>query len=213
MGAIDYGLKQRVRDLEGHVAALATTIDSVVSGGGGGGGGVTTALDFVSLGDANGIFYFLGTNGLSQAFSNPVPGVVAVSDSGVFSPWNPTPTPVYLTDRDSTVNIFHSSADTPHWILWDFGTGAQVKIRDYTVKNRWDQGVYFPTRFILEGSHDGAAWDLIDDSTVNYTLLDQWARPALDHPNLGPYRYIRLSDPGDPYLVLGEVEFYGDLVR
>jgi hypothetical protein len=170
------------------------------------------ARDFVSLGDTNGIFYYLGTNGLSQAFSNPYGVSVTATDSGEFSPWNPTPTPEYLTDRDSTVNIFHSSAHGGvNWVMWDFGTAHAVKLRDYTVKNRWDQGLYFPTRFVLEGSHDGSAWDAIDDSTVNYTTLDQWARPAVDHPDLGPYRYIRLSDPNDVYLVLGEVELYGDL--
>jgi hypothetical protein len=170
------------------------------------------AHDYVSDGDTNGIFYALGAEGGS--FLNPARsgGPVVASESGILAPWEPPPHATYLTDRDSTVNIFHSSAAGANWAMWDFGTGHSVKVREYTVKSRWDSSVAWPSHWKLQGSHDSVAWtDLDEVASPGFTALDQWRHFACDNVPADTFRYIRLIDTTDTYLVLGEVELYGDL--
>jgi hypothetical protein len=168
------------------------------------------AHDYVSNGDTNGIFYALGT--LGGPFSNPaVDGPVVVTESSILVPWDPPPHATYLTDRDSTVNIFQTAGPAVGWAMWDFGTARAVKLRDYTVRSRWDANTLHPTAFQLQGSNDGATWDVLDDASPGFTGVDQWRHFACDVVPDNPYRYIRLIDYADGYLILGEVELYGDL--
>jgi hypothetical protein len=188
-------------------------------GGGGAPAPAFIAHNWTANGDTGGIFYALGTNESADAFSNPaVAGRVVATESGIFTPWDPPPHATYLTDRDSTVNIFHSSAAGDHWARWDFGTARSVSLREYTVRSRWDSnqvaggGPGHPTAWQLQGSNDGSTWDVIDVvAAAGFTALDQWKHFTCDNPDLGPYRYIRLLDSADTYLILGEVELYGDL--
>jgi hypothetical protein len=176
-----------------------------------GGSSGPVAHDYVSNGDANGIFYALGTLG-GGSFQNPVRsgGPVVATPASTLTPWNPPPTPDYLTDRDSTVNIFHTAGPAVGWVLWDF-VGRRVKLRDYTVRSRWDSNSLHPTAFQLQGSNDGSSWDVLDDGAPGFTTVDQWRHFTCDSVPTDPYRYVRLIDYADSYLVLGEVELYGDL--
>jgi hypothetical protein len=136
------------------------------------------------------------------------------TESGVFTPWSPSPTALYLTDRDSTVNVFLSVPDGEgNWVMWDFGATHSVKLREYTVKSRWDQNVWMPTAWQLQGSTDGVTWDALDVvSAAPFSGMDQWQHFNCDNPDMGPYRYIRILDTADAHLALGEVELYGDLI-
>jgi hypothetical protein len=196
-------------DVGASIPDVQTALDSgtlVVPGGGSSG---PVAHDYVSDGDANGIFYALGT--LSGDFTNPAEdGVVVASESGILTPWNPPPHATYLTDRDSSVNIFHTPGPAVGWVLWDF-IGRRVKVREYTVRSRWDSNTLHPTAWQLQGSNDGATWDVLDDGAPGFTTTDQWRHFTCDSVPTDPYRYVRLIDYTDSYLVLGEVELYGDL--
>lgn len=175
-------------------------------------GSLVGSYDWVSNGDENGIFFALGA--LDGSWSNPADGgVVVPSESSYLVPWNPPPTAVYLTDRNSAVNIFHSAGVGDSWVQWDFGTAHAVSLREYTVRNRWDSGLYWPTHWKLQGSNNGTDWtDIDEEAAPGYTAVDQWKHFTVDTPDAGPYRYIRLHDTTDAYLTLSEVELYGDLV-
>jgi hypothetical protein len=195
------------------IPAVQTALDAgtlVVPGGGSSG---AVAHDYVSNGDTNGIFYALGTLG-GGSFQNPARsgGPVAVSYSSILVPWNPPPTPDYLTDRDSTVNIFHTGGPAVGWVMWDF-IGRRVKVRDYTLRSRWDSNTLHPTALQLQGSNDGdTEWTVLDDAAPGFTAADQWRHFTCDSVPTDPFRYLRLIDYADANLVLGEVELYGDLV-
>jgi hypothetical protein len=193
------------------IPEVQTALDAgtlVVPGGGSSG---PVAHDYVSNGDANGIFYALGTLG-GGAFSNPAEGSgpVVATESGILVPWNPPPHATYLTDRDSTVNIFHSAGGGNGWAQWDF-IGRKVKVREYTVRSRWDSGIALPTAFQLQGSNNGSDWTVLDDASPGFTTTDQWRHFTCDTVPTDPFRYIRLIDYTDDAFVLGEVELYGDL--
>jgi hypothetical protein len=94
--------------------------------------------------------------------------------------------------------------------MWDF-IGRRVKVREYTVKNRWDSTLAWPSALTLQGSNDGVAWTDLDAASPGYTAVDQWKHFTCDNVPADPFRYVRLLDTADTYLVLGEVELYGDL--
>jgi hypothetical protein len=97
--------------------------------------------------------------------------------------------------------------------LWDFGAARSVSLREYTVKSRWDSNSGLPADSLAAaGKQRRPTWDVLDDGAApGFTATDQWRHFTCDSPDLGPYRYVRLIDYADAYLVLGEVELYGDL--
>jgi hypothetical protein len=191
---------------------FAIKLDTESTGGSSPAGG----HDWISNGDTNGIFYALGQSFGGGTFANPAGpgGPVTVTESGIFAPWDPPPHGTYLTDRDSTVNVMLTIPDGEgNWVMWDFGPTNSVRLREYTVRSRWDQNVWMPTAWLLEGSNDGSTWAALDAVTAApFSAMDQWQHFNVDNANMGPYRYIRILDTADAHLALGEVELYGDLV-
>jgi hypothetical protein len=182
------------------------------AGGGGSEAPAFVTHDYASDGDANGIFYALGLEAGGGSFVNPAPadgsGPVLSSENAVLGSDAKAEN---LTDR-TVGTLFHSGGNGNNWALWDFGAARSVSLRDYTVKSRYNSGLTWPTAWQLQASNDNATWDVLDDVTApGWTAVDQWRHFVVDSPDLGPYRYVRIIDYADAYLVMGEVELYGDL--
>jgi hypothetical protein len=189
---------------------VQTALDAgtlVVPGGGSG----PVAHDYVSNGDANGIFYALGVEAGGGSFVNPAPadgtGPVFSSDNAALGS---DAHAEKLTDR-TVETRYHSIGNGNNWALWDFG-GRRVALRDYTVKSRYDSSLTWPTGWQLQASNDNAEWDVLDIvSAPGFTAVDQWQHYSVDAHAADAYRWVRLIDYADSYFCIGEVELYGDL--
>jgi hypothetical protein len=169
------------------------------------------AHDYVSNGDDNGIFYALGVEAGGGSFINPAPadgsGPVLSSDSGALGP---DAHAEKATDRASDT-LYHGPGGGNNWALWDFGA-RPVKVREYTVKSRFNSTLTWPTGWQLQASNNNADWDVLDVvSGPGFTAVDQWQHFVVDAHAADAYRWVRLIDYVDNYFTLGEVELYGDL--
>ena len=178
-----------------------------------------TSLTYVSDGDANGLIYFLGTNSLTSAFSNPVTnGAILVAASSTTSA---TP-PDVLTNRVS--DGWFSTDSVNSWVAWDLN--RMISISKYTIRNRPDPD-RSPQNWILEGTNtisaftlsglNAATWTPIDTRTNDATLTTAAQYYTLTaNGSTASYRYLRMRNfgnnsrgPADNYFTLNEIEFYG----
>jgi hypothetical protein len=183
--------------------------------------GVT--LTYASNGDSNGLIYYLGTSGLTTAFTNPAGTGFLMLASGSSSN-----TPAALTNRDTAL---WASLGTPlQWVAIDLGAGKSIDLHDYTLKARSDSNSAMPRNWELQGTNSVPAWSVMGVEGASWTVLDVQTNQlnmsvASDffytgYPSNKPsYRYLRLVQTGynsEPfpsndrdYFVLGEIEFYG----
>ena len=179
-----------------------------------------TSLTYVSDGDANGAFYYLGTNSLTTAFANPTTsGAVLALASSAFLGLIDT-----LTDR--VASDFYVDNAVNNWVAWDFKT-KQLSVSKYTLRNRNDSGGYYMRNWVLEGSNavtafnvsgvNGATWTTIDTRTNDTTLTSiNLFYTLASNGSQASYRYLRyrstgIDSSGANFLCMGEFEFYGAL--
>ncbi|MEH1853443.1 MAG: discoidin domain-containing protein [Nostoc sp.] len=172
----------------------------------GGSGGSNVSLNYVSDGDTNGLFYYLGSSKKTTAWVNPSGGGVIISasstESGVLSS---------LTDRASSE--WFSNINANNWVQFQL-VSCKLQCSKYSIKTRANNVDYYPRNWQLQGSNDGTTWDVID-SQVNNTALNsvsQWL--TLSVTSTTAYSYFRILQNGNDssgtgYLCLGEVELYG----
>lgn len=183
--------------------------------------GVT--LTYASNGDSNGLIYYLGTNGLTTAFTNPAGTGFLILASG-----SSTNTPAALTSRDTTL---WASLGTPlQWMALDLGAGKSIDLHDYTLKARSDSNSAMLRNWELQGTNSISVWSVAGVESSSWTVIDTQGNQLsmsvandffyTGYPSNKPsYRYLRLIQTGynsEPfpsndrdYLVLGEIEFYG----
>ena len=181
------------------------TTSSSNSSGSSGSNGV--ARNYVSNGDANGVFYYLGTIFGNTTWSNPAnTNRLTVSASSVESG-----TVESLTDRsDST---FYSNINAGNWVQFSLGS-SKLKCNYYSIKTRNTSDGYFPRNWKLQGSNDGSSWDDLDIQVNNTSLTNdsQWlSLPVSSAVQYSTFRILStgVTSSGYNYLVLGEVELYG----
>ena len=169
-------------------------------------------LSYASNGDSNGVFYYLGTNKNTQAFSNPATsGAVVMSAS---SSYPGSYLPSNLTDRATT--IFHSNSAANSWWKVDLLT-AQLRCNYYSLRSRSDEDTQHLRSWKLRGSHDDSTWLDLDVQTNNTTLnsAGQWLSiPATGSTQF--FRYLQIymtgvNSSGGNFLVATEWELYGTL--
>lgn len=188
-------------------------------------GNALTSLIFANNGDSNGLFSWLGTNRLTESWSNPITsGRLIGLASTVLEPARDVNN---LADR-SNASEFHSNIGSNAWIGFDIGGSIAINIKAYTLKSRSLANDRHLSNWVLEGSNtvnantvagfNGAAWDVLHSNSNNL-----WATATNVSANFtvgtsANYRYIRIRQAGantggDSYLTLGEIELYGDLFQ
>lgn len=165
-----------------------------------------TPLDYVSNGDDNGLFYFLGTDLGTTQWANPAGNnLTATASSTENGSAN------LLTDRQNSE--FWTTQVANSWVRFQILTG-KLKCNYYSLRTRGTNPDYYPRNWILQGSNDGSTWiDL--DAQVNNTTLSapgQWL--SLPVSTNDSYSYFRLLQNGlnssnSHYFCLGEIELYG----
>jgi hypothetical protein len=176
-------------------------------------------LTHVSDGDANGIIFYLGSNGGTTAFTNP-------ATTGAVNPiasTTSTGTPPLLTDRQAS--LWNTADAGNSWVAWDFANNT-ISLSKYTLRNRSGAG-HFPRNWVLEGTNsisafsvaglNAATWTSIDTRVSDSSLLAPSDYYTITiNGSTASYRYIRLRQTGlnsnsANFLCLGEIEFYGVL--
>lgn len=169
-------------------------------------------LTYQSNGDTNGIFYYIGSNKLLEAFTNPaVNGRIVMSAS---SNLNSETSPLYLTNR--AVQLGHTLQGIGQFFKVDLGVNSSLLINHYTLKAQSDYNGNYPRNWKLQACNDDITWMDIDTQANNTDLnLGTFVSIPIAGQTTA-YRYWRLlltgsDSAGAQYLVLDEWEFYGNL--
>lgn len=182
---------------------------------GGTGGGTTPpssgiALTYVSDGDANGLFYHLGTNGKTSGWINPhTSGIIQGSLSSAFSSAHNRPE--FIFDRQ--VNDSIATANIPNsWYMVDLKT-VKLKPNYYSIRAR-DFSANNPSNWIFQASNDNTTWIDLDMQQNKNLQINQWFSTPVSNNN--SFRYFRflqngVSTSGDHIFCVGEIEIYGTL--
>lgn len=171
-------------------------------------------LTYVSDGDANGVFNWIGTRDGSTTWSDPQSGIrpLVVTASGVLG--GSEEQVVALSDR--VAGHFYTTNVANSYVVFDLGAGRALVLNAYTYRSRSGFNGDHPTAWKLEGSNNGTSWTLIDTQSVSFSSTDQW----LTTPVAGQvtaYRYFKWTSTGlttpnsNNYFVFGEAELYGTL--
>ena len=170
-------------------------------------------LTYSSNGDMNGLFYWLGTQGNTQPYTNPATsGIVkATSSSSLNDSWIAS----NLTDRGT--GIAHTQNEPNAYFEYDLGPNYKLILNFYTLKGRDDAPYHLPRGWTYRVSNDESTWVDIDAQNNNASINQgTWAAMPVANQSLG-YRYGRIvqtgyDSQGAQYFVLGEWEFYGTLI-
>ncbi|MEH2460921.1 hypothetical protein [Nostoc sp.] len=174
---------------------------------GGGTGGVSVSLTFANDADTNGLFYYLGTNKGSAAWSNPSGNLLTVIASSIGYG-----SPTTLVNRQG--DKFWTDNETNCWVSFLLQTGA-LKCNHYSIKSRSNDNGYYPRTWKLQGSNDGSTWTDLDVQIENTTLVSagQWLSLSVAASSVYYSRFRLLKNGKDSagydFLCLDEVELYG----
>lgn len=161
--------------------------------------------------DTNGVMYYLGSRGKTQAFSNPcLAGLVAVTCSGLANDSEPVSAAV---GREAVRCV--SKPVKNSWFCFELKNvmlhPTMYSLRHYT---SWDTECL--RDWVLEGSKDGVSWDALvvhknDEKLNGKGSTSSW--PVLTE---GKYRFFRVVQTGrnsnnNHYLPLSGFEIYGVL--
>jgi len=197
---------------------ISAKIDNLQQSGGstgestGGSTGTTNTktLTYVSDGDTNDVFYYIGTSNGTQAWSHPATEGVVFSAANIhgsdYKPEN-------LADR--TDSAYHSTQDTSFTNLYvqvDLGVNRSLVLSKYSIKGH-NFGYHHPRNWKIQASNDGSVWTDIDTrSGVGPNQLT-WATFTLTIIPAA-YRYFRFrmtgpSSSNEAYIIFAEWQLYG----
>lgn len=166
-------------------------------------------LNYVSDGDANGVFNFMGTNFGIEAWSNPLTrGLVAVT---------PVPDAHYNTGSDLPALYFdrvsnHADLNgtAPLKTVIDLGFGRSLIMTEFSYRYRQDGGAFAPTGWTVDGSNDNTTWTNVLTVTGQTVVAGGWVSSAVTS-NIA-YRFWRITQTSSAqptFFTIGELEFYG----
>jgi hypothetical protein len=174
-----------------------------------GGGSTTISRNFVSVGDTNGIVYYLGTNSNTTTFSDPTVSKITVTASSVFNN-------NFFTKAFQRVgSVCHSNDASNQWVMVDFGS-KKVSPNHYTIQGRNDYDGHHLRNWQLQGSNDSSTWVTLDTRTNNTSINQSTWFSGDCSSSSSFYEYLRIiqtgaNSLGAGYLTLGQIEFYGNL--
>lgn len=173
-------------------------------------------LTYQTSGDENGLFYWLGSEGKTQSWSNPATtGEVAITTQATVTAYHDVPQ--NLTDRQSNLTDGVWLRGVNSKIIFDLGTKKLVP-NYYSIKS-WGNGDRFPRNWRLEGANEiNGPWSLIksheNDASLNSpSTWASWPITGI----VEEFKYLAIVCTGvnkegsDIEITLAEVEFYGVL--
>ena len=169
-------------------------------------------LKYISDGDTNGVFYYIGTNKLTQAWRNPhTDGLIEVKQSSAFN--SSYQNPPFLTDRQNS-DFFCTNNSANSWFSIDLKANKNLVLSAYSIQCR-SFNANHPRTWKLQGSNDENAWiDINSQSSISLNSNQWFTQSIVNTPPA--YRYFRIffngtSSSGDNVFCLGEMELYGKL--
>lgn len=172
---------------------------------------------FSSYGDTNGVFYWIGTNGKTTGFVNPVTGStpkVAGSMSSFLNGWDIT----NATNRADGAPS-HTDSSPTAFLRWDF-KARRIQPGRITIKQRPDSPLHNFTSYTVEATNSTPSTGYVASEWTNIGNATAAAgQNAWNSANLSAatgYRYIQIRQTsadtgGYNYFAVGEVEFYGSI--
>lgn len=183
---------------------------------------------YISDGDANGVFNFLGTNYGLGSWVNPITeGFLA----GFFTNHGGGAEAFAYVDRaDTAAPYTTNTAGT--YAMFDLGDGNSLAVDTISIRNIGPGNLAARAirNFKVQGSNDvasnddagagAATWDDIDirinDTTMSDVIASSWGTYAANQSNTTPYRHVRVLSTGvnansDNFFNYTEFEFYGTL--
>ena len=166
-------------------------------------------LTYISNGDTNGLFYYLGTNKNTVAWSNPSGNKITIAASSIAAG-----SVGILTDR--APSEFYTASNANSWVEFNIYP-SQLKCSGYSLRNRSNADHYL-RNWQLQGSiDDGVTWSILDNQVNNTTLNtpSQWLYlPVTSSVSYSKFRIYEtgLNSSNTYYICLGEVELYGSVI-
>lgn len=175
----------------------------------------TTTLTYVSNGDTNGVFYYLGTDKNTVAFTNPAAsGKVIITGSNPFPGRNAND----LVGRNNTSYSSGGESGIGQTITIDLGINRKLALKTYTFSGRADENGYHLRSWNFRGSNDSSAWTILDTQVNNSTIgLNTYYNKTLASESIG-FRYFQIITTGNDSsgftaLSGNEIELYGTLTE
>lgn len=171
-------------------------------------------LTYQSNGDTNGLIYYLGTNKLSQTFSNPVEsGAVVVTESSFI---NTSTKGKFAFDRNIN-NVFYSANQPGNYLKLNIGDARKLKVKGYSMRaiGGTDNAL---RNWKLQGSDDDANWTDIDSQSNAASFSNNaWFYKEITGQTTR-FKFFRILSNGQDangnnFLVLNELELYGTLTE
>ena len=158
--------------------------------------------------DGNGLFYYLGTNGGTEAFQNPVDrGTLGVSMSSV-STGDPKDMVDHSAANQAVYTLYHMDNTD---LIFDLQVASFFRVQSYAIKASTHSSRL--RGFKLQGSHDGTTWNDVDSRTGLSVPSNSWQHYTVNGTT-DFYRYWRFyrseNMTSSNYFGLAEIEFYGD---
>ena len=166
-------------------------------------------LTYVSDGDTNDVFYFIGTLNNTTTFTNPqsitspIIATINTISSGTL---------LGITDRIpggfATTDVVNSN------VVIDLGNGRSLRLNKYSLRAR-NIGTTHLRNWKLQSSNDGTTWVDLDTQINNTSLAATFAWVSITVSGITTnYRYFRLLQTGlnaanSNALSLGEMQLYG----
>lgn len=170
-------------------------------------------LAYVSNGDDNGVFYWLGSNGKTTPFSSPAQsGKVSLSQLSYFTE---STLADKLVDRDPAT--FAHTHDTPNASYKADLTTKKLIISAWSIKARLGANSgQNPQAVNLQASNNDYIWIDIEQKSLANFKDGAWFTSQISNQSTA-YKYWRIvqattNDNGQNYFVLSEWELYGELI-
>lgn len=191
--------------------ATKTELDSVASGRATSSSASSDKqLTYVSDGDANGLFYWMGTNYGGQAWVNPTStGKLTITSNGAAG--DPESA---LVDRQGS--NFYLQSSPSNYVIFTLERGKSLILNGYIISTRNVANAYLRS-WKWDGKSADGSWTTIDLQTNNNAMNAPSQSLYVPVPNqVLDYNSFRLTltgtdSSGGYYLCLGEVELYGIL--
>ena len=173
-----------------------------------------TQLTYVSSGDTNGVFYYIGTNKNTETWSNPVNASrISITQSSAYDS-NHTNI-AGLVDRENTINFCSANVGDFYFDI-DLKADKNLILEAYSLKGR-DWAANHPRNWKIQGSNGNDIWnDLDNKSGITSINQNTWYTASISASSTA-YRFFRFlstgaSSSGDNVICLGEIELYGKLL-
>lgn len=169
-------------------------------------------LNYVSDGDANGAFYWIGTNFTGIGWSNPYNGGgIGLSASSFFSNNYSDSNLSALVDR-ATFDGFASQNQPNSWLKVDFRNRKLIP-NYYSIRARQFNSALI-RNWIFQASQNDSDWTTLDTRVDESTSSLKWFSFPIS--SSVSYRFFRLlqngvESSGSNFLTLAEIELYGTL--